>query len=277
VDRGLKGVDLIVSDACRGLVESVAEFLPGARWQRCVAHFYRNVFSRVPAAKVREVSHMLKAIHGQEARAALPRYQRLTGRAEALIASVYLAGANTRLGKRALFWLFQGAVSKDVVSRTWRKVKVDREAWCARSLAEEDIVRLVLDGTVIAQIFRMTPELSPNGRDRRRPARPARQAGRAWRDRTVSRRRGNVRVARDRRGSLRYHGLPRPARRRQTEDRAWTKRWTGPSTTACSAAASAGGSSRAGPGRRHRSGRSTPGRRACGRPRRSCSARPSPS
>lgn len=80
---------------------------------------------------------------------ALPRYQRLTKRAEALIASVYLAGTNTRRVKRALFGLFQGAVGKDVVSRAWRKVKVDWDAWCARSLAEEDIVRLILDGTVI--------------------------------------------------------------------------------------------------------------------------------
>ena len=80
---------------------------------------------------------------------ALPRYQRLTKKAEALIAAVYLAGTNTRRVKRALFGLFQGAVSKDVVSRAWRKVKVDWDAWCARSLAEEDIVRLILDGTVI--------------------------------------------------------------------------------------------------------------------------------
>lgn len=69
-DRGLSGVRLIVSDACRGLVESVGEVLPEARWQRCVAHFYRNVFGLVPAGKVREVSHMLKAIHAQENRAA---------------------------------------------------------------------------------------------------------------------------------------------------------------------------------------------------------------
>jgi YD repeat-containing protein len=80
---------------------------------------------------------------------ALPRYQRLTKKAEALIASVYLAGTNTRRVKRALFGLFQGAVSKDVVSRAWRKVKVDWDAWVARSLADEDIVRLILDGTVI--------------------------------------------------------------------------------------------------------------------------------
>jgi putative transposase len=44
VDRGLKGGELIVSDACRGLVESVAEYLPDARWQRCVVRFYRNVW-----------------------------------------------------------------------------------------------------------------------------------------------------------------------------------------------------------------------------------------
>jgi putative transposase len=65
----------------------------------------------------------------------------LTKKAEALIAAVYLAGTNTRRVKRALFGLFEGAVSKDVVSRAWRKVKVDWDAWCARNLADEDIVR----------------------------------------------------------------------------------------------------------------------------------------
>ena len=80
---------------------------------------------------------------------ALPRYQRLTKKAEALIAAVYLAGTNTRRVKRALFGLFQGAVGKDVVSRAWRKVKVDWDVWVARSLADDDIVRLILDGTVI--------------------------------------------------------------------------------------------------------------------------------
>ena len=70
VDRGLSGVQLIISDACRGLVESIADYLPDARWQRCMVHFYRNVFSRVPSTKVREISHMLKAIHAQESRLA---------------------------------------------------------------------------------------------------------------------------------------------------------------------------------------------------------------
>jgi putative transposase len=65
-ERGLTGVELIVSDACMGLVESAAEFFPEARWQRCMVHFYRNVFSHVPAGKLREVALMLKAIHAQE-------------------------------------------------------------------------------------------------------------------------------------------------------------------------------------------------------------------
>jgi len=47
------------------------------------------------------------------------------------------------------FGHFEGAVRKDVVSRAWRKVKVDWDAWCARSLADEDIIRIILDGTVI--------------------------------------------------------------------------------------------------------------------------------
>ena len=42
------------------------EFLPDACWQRCVVHFYRNVFSHVPRPKMREVAAMLKAIHASE-------------------------------------------------------------------------------------------------------------------------------------------------------------------------------------------------------------------
>ena len=36
-----------------------------------------------------------------------------------------------------------------MVSRTWRKVKTDWEAWNRRDLAGEDVVRLILDGTVV--------------------------------------------------------------------------------------------------------------------------------
>jgi putative transposase len=80
---------------------------------------------------------------------ALRAYQRRTLAADALIASTYLAGTNTRRVRRALAALFDGTVGKDTVSRTWRKVKSDWDAWNTRSLAEEPVVRLILDGTVV--------------------------------------------------------------------------------------------------------------------------------
>src|SRR5271170_7739236 len=79
----------------------------------------------------------------------LRTYQRRTLAADALIASAYLAGTNTRRVRRALKALFAEGIGKDVVSRVWRKVKSDWEAWNARSLATEPIVRLILDGTVV--------------------------------------------------------------------------------------------------------------------------------
>ena len=80
---------------------------------------------------------------------ALRAYQRRTRAADALIAGAYLAGTNTRRVRRALGAVFGGAVSKDTVSRVWRKVRSDWEAWNARSLAAEPMVRLILDGTVV--------------------------------------------------------------------------------------------------------------------------------
>jgi putative transposase len=79
----------------------------------------------------------------------LRAYQRRTQAADALIAGVYLSGTNTRRVRRALASLFGGAVGKDTVSRVWRKVKGDWDAWNSRSLADEPIVRLILDGTVV--------------------------------------------------------------------------------------------------------------------------------
>ena len=81
----LRGVELVTSDACLGLVESVGEVYPQARWQRCVVHWYRNAFSHVPSAKMREVSLMLKAIHAQESReAAKAKAEEVAGKLKAL-------------------------------------------------------------------------------------------------------------------------------------------------------------------------------------------------
>ena len=81
--------------------------------------------------------------------ALLPAYKRLSRRAEALIAEAYLAGMNSRRVRRALAKLFEGHIGKDIVSRAWQRTRAAWEAWQTRDLADEDIVRLILDGTVV--------------------------------------------------------------------------------------------------------------------------------
>lgn len=65
-ERGLRGVRLFVTDACMGLVESLGDYYPESKWQRCMVHFFRNVFNAVPRKRVKEVAAMLKAIHASE-------------------------------------------------------------------------------------------------------------------------------------------------------------------------------------------------------------------
>jgi transposase-like protein len=130
-------------DASEGSDAGLAGHRHGSRTRSLTGTFGSTEIA-VPRAR-------LKAGDGKTAEwksQALRAYQRRTLAADALIASTYLAGTNTRRVRRALAALFGGAVGKDTVSRVWRKVKSDWEAWNARSLADEPIVRLILDGTV---------------------------------------------------------------------------------------------------------------------------------
>lgn len=68
--RGLSGVKLVIGDKCLGMLESIGEVYPEAKYQRCVVHFYRNMFSVVPRSKMKSVAKMLKAIHSQESKKA---------------------------------------------------------------------------------------------------------------------------------------------------------------------------------------------------------------
>lgn len=110
--RGLRGVRLVISDKCVGLVEAIGECCPEARWQRCVVHFYRNVFTTVPKARGREVAAMLKAIHAQEDRVA----------AEAKAALVVQKLQAMRLGKAA-------SIVHEGVHETLTYMAFPREHW----------------------------------------------------------------------------------------------------------------------------------------------------
>ena len=84
-ERRLKGVRLFITDDCMGMVESLAEFYPEAKWQRCTVHFYRNVLSVVPTRLMLDVATMLKAIHASEdLAAALEKAESVYGKLESL-------------------------------------------------------------------------------------------------------------------------------------------------------------------------------------------------
>ena len=69
-ERGLSGVRLIIGDKCLGMLETISEVFPDAKYQRCTVHFYRNIFSVTPHNKSKTVALMLKAIHAQESKEA---------------------------------------------------------------------------------------------------------------------------------------------------------------------------------------------------------------
>src|SRR5689334_442972 len=157
IEAGLRG-------RIRGLIEELVEqeleaALGRGRYERvggAVGHRHGHrrrqltgSFGSVEIAVPRARLHARDGSTHEWRSAVLPRYARRTRQAEALIASAYLAGTNTRRVQRALAALFRGAVGKDVVSRAWRKVKADWETWARRDLGGEDIVRLILDGTVV--------------------------------------------------------------------------------------------------------------------------------
>ena len=64
--RGLKKMDMIISDKSQGLLETLPEVYPDARWQRCVFHFHQNILNEVPRNKRIKVAAMLQAIHSME-------------------------------------------------------------------------------------------------------------------------------------------------------------------------------------------------------------------
>jgi transposase-like protein len=63
--RGLSGVQLVTSDAHRGLVHAIAATLPGSAWQRCRTHYLRDLLTQVPKSQGRWVATMVRTIFDQ--------------------------------------------------------------------------------------------------------------------------------------------------------------------------------------------------------------------
>jgi len=68
VERGLSGVELVISDDHQGLKAAIAEELPGSSWQRCRAHFLRNLLTKVPKSAQDLVATLVRSIFAQPGR-----------------------------------------------------------------------------------------------------------------------------------------------------------------------------------------------------------------
>lgn len=68
IERGLRGVRLVVGDRCAGLVSTVDSMLPDAKYRRCMVHFMRNVLSKTPPTHREWASAALKAVFAMGSR-----------------------------------------------------------------------------------------------------------------------------------------------------------------------------------------------------------------
>lgn len=128
VDRGLSGVQLVVSDDHEGIKAAVAGELPGVGWQRCVVHFERNVLSHVPASEMSEVADDLKAVfkvrREKTARALAEEFVELYGERFPKAVSVFEAG----IGEALTYLSFPGSHhaklrTTNMLERLFKEVK----------------------------------------------------------------------------------------------------------------------------------------------------------
>ena len=110
--RGLRGVRMFTGDRAAGMVGSIAEVFPGAAYQRCTVHFYRNVLARVPKSKRPGVAAMPEAIHAMESREA--------SEAKALEVAAELDGMRLKEAAR---------VVRDGCAETLTYTRFPREHW----------------------------------------------------------------------------------------------------------------------------------------------------
>jgi putative transposase len=67
-ERGLSGVELVISDDHEGLKAAIFRHFQGASWQRCQVHYARNLLGMVGYAKRKDLAAQLRAIFAATSR-----------------------------------------------------------------------------------------------------------------------------------------------------------------------------------------------------------------
>ena len=131
-ERGLKGVDLTISDANKGLKKAQQEIFPGIPHQRCICHFMRNNLSKVPYRERTKLAAYLKQIYASPnkqmaisiARLIAGKYQNSYPKVSRLL-EASLESTLTYLSFPASHWrkirttnLIEGVLNKDLKQRS---------------------------------------------------------------------------------------------------------------------------------------------------------------
>ena len=113
-DRGLTGVQLVISDAHSGLVNAIAAVLQGVSWQRCRVHFMRNVLAKVSKGHAEMVAATIRTIFAQPGQAEVRKQVDLVAE---MLTSQFPAVAQMLLDAKADLTAFA-----DFPQAHWRKI-----------------------------------------------------------------------------------------------------------------------------------------------------------
>ena len=126
-DRGLKKVDLIISDDHKGLIRAQEEVFTHTPHQRCICHYMRNVLSYIPykekvklaeylkqifASPTKEMAHTIAHMIAQHYETSYPKVSHLL-QEQLEFTLTYLAYSKHHRGKIGTTNLIEGVINKD--------------------------------------------------------------------------------------------------------------------------------------------------------------------
>ena len=169
-DRGLTGVQLVISDAHRGLTNAVATVLQGAPWQRCRVHFMRNALAKVTKGHAEMVAATIRTIFAQPDRRRGPR-PRSTLVAD-MLAGQFPAVADMLLDAKADLTAFADFPHAALAARSGRTNPLER---LNREVKRRtDVVGIFPNTDSLLRLSRLRADRGPRRVARQRPPLPVR-------------------------------------------------------------------------------------------------------
>jgi putative transposase len=127
-DRGLKGVNFLISDAHKGIISAMGRYFQGAQWQRCRVHFARNLLNRVSYQDRFDLAKDLRSIYkSDDMRICLLEAERIAkkwSKKYQRLSETLLEGIESCLTTKQLPWSHEHRISTtNMLERLMRECK----------------------------------------------------------------------------------------------------------------------------------------------------------